>query len=454
MVSVLNILLLTGALLGVTFAQSHQYYFVNTSVNWTEAQALCREVYTDLATIENIHDVYAVTNTTSIYTGKAWIGLYDDLENSWRWSLNDSSFYGEGEMTFRNWFPGQPNNNNGKQHCVDLLSGSGFLGTWDDNDCETALKFVCYNETINGTASFVKVDTSLTWTEAQHYCQENHVDLASIRNAIENNIINNLAAGDAVWIGLHRQKVWSDGSSSLFRLWTSGQPDSGNELCVAANFGDTGRWSDEDCSSSIPFVCFSNMDPPKVDGFRSDGQDETSITLQWNRVNSRSDYILQFNSVQVNIPAPGGDGPVIYRVLSLTAGTEYTFTIYSVFGNVRSSGVTITAVTAPLNPEGFESAGQNETSIILQWNKVNNVSFILQFNDTETNITAPDGDGPITHTVSSLTAATNYTFTLYSVFEDVRSSGVIIHLFTGEIFSFINIWCNIQTQTNLKLNKL
>ena len=63
----------------------------------------------------------------------------------------------------------------------------------------------------------------------------------------------------------------------------------------------------------------------------------------------------------------------------------------------------------------------------------NNVSFILQFNGTEINITAPDGDGAVTHTVSSLTAGTKYTFTLFSVFENVRSSGVIITAVTGEI---------------------
>ena len=69
----------------------------------------------------------------------------------------------------------------------------------------------------------------------------------------------------------------------------------------------------------------------------------------------------------------------------------------------------------------------------------NNVSFILQFNGTETNISAPDGDGAVTHTVSSLTAGTKYTFTLFSVFENVRSSGVIISAVTGEIFHFISI---------------
>ena len=73
----------------------------------------------------------------------------------------------------------------------------------------------------------------------------------------------------------------------------------------------------------------------------------------------------------------------------------------------------------------------------------NNVSFILQLNGTEITITAPAGDGPVTHTVSSLTAGTQYTFTLFSVFENVRSSGVNITAVTGKIL-FFELRCEFQ----------
>ncbi|XP_070849915.1 tenascin-like [Chaetodon trifascialis] len=172
--------------------------------------------------------------------------------------------------------------------------------------------------------------------------------------------------------------------------------------------------------------------PPNPDNFRSTGQNETSITLQWNEVNDSRSFILQYDDTEINITAPDGDGGVTHTVSSLTAGTKHTFTLFSVIEDVRSSGVSITAVTAPPNPDDFTSTGQNETSITLQWNEVNNnISFILQYDDTEINITAPDGDGGVTHTVSSLTAGTKYTFTLFSVFEDVRSSGVSITAVTA-----------------------
>lgn len=167
-----------GALVDVVSAQTRQYFFVSTSLNWTEAQSYCRARYTDLATIENTFDVSAAVNTSAytgkwkwrlvsmfkfgvicwniesfknflvflyFWTGKAWIGLYDDLINGWRWSLNDSRFYGDGETEFRNWYTAQPNNLNDQQYCVELFTGSPYFGTWGDSLCSTQRPFVCYN---------------------------------------------------------------------------------------------------------------------------------------------------------------------------------------------------------------------------------------------------------------------------------------------------------------------
>ncbi|XP_075306999.1 chitinase A1-like [Odontesthes bonariensis] len=182
------------------------------------------------------------------------------------------------------------------------------------------------------------------------------------------------------------------------------------------------------------------MAPINTQSFRPSAQDETSITMQWNQVNNNVSFVLQFNGTTLNIEAPNGNGTVTFTVSSLTAGTKYTFTLFSVFENVRSSGISITAVTAPQNAQGFRKSSQNETSITLQWNQVNNnVSFVLQFNGAETNISAADGDGAVTHTVSSLTAGTKYTFTLFSVFENVRSSGLQLTAVTGEKFHIISV---------------
>uniref|UniRef100_A0A3B3Z163 C-type lectin domain-containing protein n=1 Tax=Poecilia mexicana TaxID=48701 RepID=A0A3B3Z163_9TELE len=153
-------LFVSGTLLRVSLAQTRQYYFVNTTLNWTDAQSLCRRDYADLATAESTADVEAVVRSAADYTGEyltmhtplrraclAWIGLYDDLVNSWKWSLNDSSFYGDGEQTFRNctslfrnWAFGQPNH--GGEEC--MATHFNESGKWHDQDCSLSYPFICY----------------------------------------------------------------------------------------------------------------------------------------------------------------------------------------------------------------------------------------------------------------------------------------------------------------------
>lgn len=93
-------------------------------------------------------------------TGNAWIGLYDDLINGWRWSLDNSSFYGGGERQFRNWNATQPINFHDQQHCVVLMTGRANFGTWGNVNCTIRFPFICYN----GEFSFsVKMDFKKKW---------------------------------------------------------------------------------------------------------------------------------------------------------------------------------------------------------------------------------------------------------------------------------------------------
>ncbi|CAF96466.1 unnamed protein product, partial [Tetraodon nigroviridis] len=162
--------------------------------------------------------------------------------------------------------------------------------------------------------------------------------------------------------------------------------------------------------------------PLNSNGFVVTGQNESSISLQWNKVGNQS-FILQVEGSVISVPAPDGNGPVTHTVSALSAGTEYTFTLFTVFNGVTSRGENLTAATAPLNSNGFVVTGQNESSISLQWNKVGNQSFILQVEGSVINVPAPDGNGPVTHTVSALSAGTEYTFTLFTVFNGVPSRG-------------------------------
>ncbi|XP_016403790.1 E-selectin-like [Sinocyclocheilus rhinocerous] len=245
----------------ITFASSvpHHYVFVNESMTWAEAQRYCREKYTDLATIENEQQTVQLmdkVNDDSI--DLAWIGLYDDL-NSWKWTLEDSDFFKVGEKNFRNWYDQGPGNSGGQSLCVYMNNG-----IWYAASCSNSFYLmVCYDGRQNASASYVFVYQYQTWTEAQSYCREHHTDLVSIRNETEHQKIQDLLKNNYhyyyVWIGLYRTRSWSDQSNSSFSNWRAGQPDNaGNsEYCTAVSFSESGNWTDENCNTALPFICYS-----------------------------------------------------------------------------------------------------------------------------------------------------------------------------------------------------
>ncbi|XP_049920223.1 L-selectin-like [Epinephelus moara] len=248
------LLLITAGLCAVSSHAERQYHFVYDLKNWTEAQSYCREKYTDLATVDNMEDVRTLINMEDT-SRQAWIGLYDDV-NSWRWSLSDTSFYKDGEAEFRRWRAGEPNNNEGNEHCTEMDED----GLWNDIPCSYSLKVVC-SDVRGSDVTFILINKSMTWTEAQSHCRVNYTDLTSVRNMTENQKVQELIpAGELVWIGLFRDSwKWSDGSSSSFRHWRQVEPNNvgGNEYCVAAYFGNSGQWEDWPCDLRKAFICYS-----------------------------------------------------------------------------------------------------------------------------------------------------------------------------------------------------
>ena len=51
--------------------------------------------------------------------------------------------------------------------------------------------------------------------------------------------------------------VWTNGVSVVTLYWYPGQPDNsgGRQHCLVVNFHEPGKWDDETCTRSLPFVC-------------------------------------------------------------------------------------------------------------------------------------------------------------------------------------------------------
>ncbi|KAL7851019.1 hypothetical protein AOLI_G00213750 [Acnodon oligacanthus] len=103
----------------------------------------------------------------------------------------------------------------------------------------------------------------MTWTQAQTYCSQYFTNLASIRNAEEQQqVLNLLGNSDSAWFGLISGQ-WSDEGFSTFRYWANGQAFesfSTNE-CAAMMMSDSGKWNQSRCDLQNPFVCYGGLQP-------------------------------------------------------------------------------------------------------------------------------------------------------------------------------------------------
>ncbi|XP_043959329.1 receptor-type tyrosine-protein phosphatase H-like isoform X8 [Gambusia affinis] len=168
--------------------------------------------------------------------------------------------------------------------------------------------------------------------------------------------------------------------------------------------------------------------PENVEKVEVVARNTSSLTLKWEKVNNASTYKLQYDSGIKDINDTAGETFIEHVVSDLTAGTEYSFILFTVLNGVNSSGLLFTEATDPENVDNITVVTQNTSSLTLQWEKVNDastyklkyegngVSVIKDINDTA-------GETFVQHVVSDLTAGTEYSFTLFTVLNELSSSG-------------------------------
>ncbi|KAF5899464.1 macrophage mannose receptor 1-like, partial [Clarias magur] len=100
----------------------------NPMLNWSEAQAYCREFYTDLASSTNSIDNNLLAQVASHNSICYWFGLYRD---TWKWSDGTS-------VSNLQWATGQPDNLYKPESCginYQLL---------EDEKCNNQHIFMCH----------------------------------------------------------------------------------------------------------------------------------------------------------------------------------------------------------------------------------------------------------------------------------------------------------------------
>ncbi|XP_068610969.1 receptor-type tyrosine-protein phosphatase H-like [Brachionichthys hirsutus] len=165
--------------------------------------------------------------------------------------------------------------------------------------------------------------------------------------------------------------------------------------------------------------------PPNVKEIETVTQNETSVTLRWRKVSGILSYLLTFTGGETSVTASVGNEHVTQAILGLASGTKYDLILFALFEDIRSSGLAHSAATAPRNPDWCQPVEQNETSITLRWRKVDAIlTYRLLFNEREMNVSAFAGQEDVTHTIPELAHGTNYNFSLFALFENIRSAGL------------------------------
>lgn len=108
--------------------------------------------------------------------------------------------------------------------------------------------------------------------------------------------------------------------------------------------GDCGKWV------LTYSYCLSFLSAPSnVVGVSVKARSEVTITFEWYKVGNNNAYayiLRQSNSKEALTPVYWGGAVATQTVSSLSPGTKYNFTLYTVFGGERSRGYNFSAVTS------------------------------------------------------------------------------------------------------------
>ncbi|XP_041944523.1 CD209 antigen-like protein D isoform X2 [Alosa sapidissima] len=103
--------------------------------NWTDSRDQCLKRGADLIIISNQEEQKFV-RALSV---QAWIGLsYSKKDLVWKWVDGATLTNGTGY-----WLKGEPNNLKMKENCGETWVREPSLQTWNDNNCDFELPWIC-----------------------------------------------------------------------------------------------------------------------------------------------------------------------------------------------------------------------------------------------------------------------------------------------------------------------
>ncbi|XP_042222772.1 C-type mannose receptor 2-like [Homarus americanus] len=258
---------------GWTYWDNHCYYYSDKQTTWDLAHSACNENFgSELVSVISKDEDDYLQQVLTAQSKNIWLGLHDD-NNGHNWHWVDGTPVG-----FTNWYPGEPNNQGGIEHCgekrtVDYI----YAGKWNDMPCSSENYYVCkitvttcpQTWTLHEGKCYFASNYEITWHEARDKCQEfnTKADLISIHSEEDNNFFTTqlTQSSPATWLGLtynstYQKWSWSDSQVNNYTNWNGGEPNNlYNEWCTECIDypGDMtdGKWNNLDCTQSRAFGC-------------------------------------------------------------------------------------------------------------------------------------------------------------------------------------------------------
>uniref|UniRef100_H3CQ11 C-type lectin domain-containing protein n=1 Tax=Tetraodon nigroviridis TaxID=99883 RepID=H3CQ11_TETNG len=253
--------------------------------SWGAANEDCMTRGANLVSIHNQEE----EDFLSMYSkgSSKWIGLRNNpTDGGYTWSDGTP-------LSHTNWAPGEPNNHDGREDCVEMVtSANGSFSFWNDLNCDAHQDWICMiakgkNPVLppeppspvpapecgsnpgwrksNNVCYYYNDTDDVNFHEALGRCRDEKALLASIHDSDEQAYINSMVGTGKVasaWVGLimagiaNGQYKWVDGSPVSYTHWGSGEPNNANgeEQCVQMN-RHQGVWNDANCGRTAGYVC-------------------------------------------------------------------------------------------------------------------------------------------------------------------------------------------------------
>ncbi|KAG9356088.1 hypothetical protein JZ751_000932 [Albula glossodonta] len=114
------------------------FKYVSYKTNWASAEKRCENMGGNLPSVHSAAEDQFLKNLFKSFSSKDtsfWLGLSDCQKEGW-WFWSDGS-----KLDYTNWRYRQPDNHQGKEHCVHMHTSAGK--SWNDIPCSSSFPFIC-----------------------------------------------------------------------------------------------------------------------------------------------------------------------------------------------------------------------------------------------------------------------------------------------------------------------